>query len=431
MNKYTQTLYTVLMLLFSCCVLVHAQRDFRPGYLVNLNNDTIKGYLLYKAVNTSSVCVFKTTLNDLQIDYTPADILEFRFDNGKYYITKEVPLEIGKKLVFVEFLIKGKANVYYMRDGADHYFIEKENGRMVELTESKKVFYDENGAEFVKPEQYSGKLKSVLSDCPEIYPVIDRTNLNHSSLIKLAKDYHYKVCKTEDCIVFERKKSPLRLHAGLYAGYTLNTIKFGGRLTTSHSANYPTTYGNQLVSNYVSGFLLGFRFEFENIFSSFEHASLLFDVAVQNYTKYHLTETGDYDLITYNGKEYILSRFPVSGRQTSLDVNINTWAIKVPLMLNYTFLKGKARPYVNAGFLNMFLISQNKDFNVDRFTAEYGKSIPTYHFGFTGAAGVKMVFKNKHYLFFDLSYEYSQSANVWPDLRFVCNQFGFKGGFSF
>jgi hypothetical protein len=180
-----------LMLLFAD--IACSQRDFRPGYVIMQNHDTVTGLVLYKAVKTSTVCSFKPGPDDQQVDYTPQDIRGFRFDDGKYYISREVSLADGKKLVFLEFLIRGKANIYYMRDGTDHYFIEKENGPVIELTEEDKIISGENGVDYVKPEQYTGKIKSILADCPELYPEIDRASLSHSSLTRLAKDYHNKV----------------------------------------------------------------------------------------------------------------------------------------------------------------------------------------------------------------------------------------------
>jgi hypothetical protein len=428
-NACTKRNLTTILFLF-LVIIAYPQRDFRPGYVISNNHDTIRGYLLYKAANTSTVCSFKKAIDVKQTDYDPSDILAFRFNDGKYYISKEAPVENGNKLVFLEFLIKGKANVYYMRDGTDHYFIEKENGRIIELTEQEKTLTDENGTEYVKPGQYTGKLKSVLSDCPAIFPEVDQVHLNHSSLIRLAKDYHVKVCKDEQCIVFERNKKPVHVRFGVYGGVAINNVKFGGRLTRVNTSGGIIQYGDQLVSDWKPGGMLGCRLEFENLLSSFEHASLMVDFAIQGFSKYLLTETGEFDFIRFNGEDYRLSKAASFPYQTSLEVDLKTYALKIPLLFNYTFLKGKIRPYVNAGVMNMFIISQNDNFELYRFTEEYGKSIPTYHIGFIGSAGARIVFKDNHFLFFDVGYQFSQSTNVWPELRFINNQLEFKVGFS-
>ena len=88
-------LFLTTGLLIFFLVNVYSQRDFRPGYIIGKNGDTTKGYLLYKAVNTSSVCIFKTRTDEKQVEYTPADLSAFRFNDGKYYVQKEVP-QIGR-----------------------------------------------------------------------------------------------------------------------------------------------------------------------------------------------------------------------------------------------------------------------------------------------------------------------------------------------
>lgn len=418
--------------LFLVCVLSgFSQRDFRPGCVINNQGDTLHGFLLYKAVNTSTTCIFKRELHEKQVSYTPADLLAFRFDDGKYFIRKEMPFEKGAKVVFVEFLFRGKANIYYLRDEADHYFIEKEEGQVIELTESEKIIMDHWGQKYVKPEQYTGKLKSVMSDCPEIFPEIDRASLNHASLIRLARDYHAKVCTTGPCIVFERPKKPVHLRFGVYGGFTMNRIQFGGRLTSVSYQGGVARYGNQLRSGFSPGELVGCRFEFENIFSSFEHAGILVDFVLQRFSEYHLTERGAYDMITYNGINYPMSNVSDFSHQTNIDVNINTLALKIPLQLSYTFLKGVVRPCVDLGIVNMFIISQNKEFILQRFADKFGKSIPSYHVGFIASAGARFMLKNNHYFFFDLGYEYTQTTNVWADWRFINNLFELKAGFAF
>ena len=430
MKKTTVKLSLISVLLFFCFLNGHAQRDFRPGFVINNRHDTIHGYLLYKASSTSETCVFKKELAEKPVIYSPSDILAFRFSDGKYYVSREVTVETGKKLLFLEFLLKGKASIYYMRDGTDHYFIEKD-GRIIELTEKEKIITTDWGQNYVKPDMYPGKLKSVLSDCPEIFPEIDRSNLNHSSLIRLARDYHARVCSTEECIVFQRRNVPVHVRVGLYGGFTMNRIQFGGRLTTVQYSGGVAKYGNQLVSGFSPGATAGCRVEVENIFSSFEHASLLVDVALQQFSSYHLTETGEYDMVTYNGHVYSLSRVSDYSHQTSLDVNVKTLALKIPLQFGCTFLKGGVRPYVTAGVMNMFILSQNKDLIVHRFADKFGKSIPTYHVGFTGSAGAKFMIRDNHYFFVDMGYEYTITTNVWADWRFINNQFGLKAGFAF
>jgi hypothetical protein len=408
-----------------------SQRDFRPGYIIRNSGDTIHGQILYKAINTSAICTFRATETEKPVEFSPFELIAYRFGDGRYFISRTVELENGSRKVFLEFLLKGKANIYYMRDGSDHYFIEKEKGKMIELTEPEKVLTDANGQDFIKPEQYPGKLRSVMSDCPDIFPSIDRTSLNHGSLIFLGKKYHEKVCTDEPCIVFERQRKPLHVRFGLYGGVSMNKFKFGSQKTYEQNGQKVADYGDQLISDFSAGGFGGIRIEFENILSTFEHASLITDITFQYYNRYLLTETGAYDLINYNGENYRMSSVSGLFYFQNLEVNIKTLMLKVPLLVNYTFLKGKLRPYLNGGVLNVFTLSQNNAFKLERFTMEYGKSIPAYHVGFTLSAGTRFFITPDSFLMFEAGYEYTQSLNVWPLYRITNNLFNLKIGYCF
>jgi len=423
--------FTFGILLMTISPLLFGQRDFRPGYIITLKNDTIPGLVLYAAVKTSNLCTFKKQADSVLSKYSPSEIAGFRFNEGKFFISKKVTLEDGEKMVFLEFLIKGKANIYYMRDGTDHYFVENEAGLLLQLTEPERVVAGDNGMDYVKPEQYPGRLKLAMSDCPELFPEIDRTSLNHSSLVKLARDYHVKVCTTEQCVEFERKRPTLHVRFGMYGGLSVNRVKFGANPTTKTVGDQEVVEGNQLVSDYRPGGLVGVRVEFENILNTFEHASILIDVAVQGFYRYNLKERGQYDQIIYEGIDYRLINHTSPFYLTNLDVNLKTYLLQVPLKINYTFLKGTWRPFINAGLMNYFLISQNTALEVTRFTKEFNQSIPFYHIGFTGSLGTRMMLPGDHFIFIETGYTFTQTTNVWPDLRFISSLFDFKAGFSF
>jgi hypothetical protein len=108
-----------------------AQNNFTPGYIISNTNDTIRGYI-QQFTSGSTICNFKKSTEGPAIAYTPVDISAYRFDdNGKFFVSKEAPLESGNKILFLEFLIKGKASIYFMRDNMEHYFIETEKDELI------------------------------------------------------------------------------------------------------------------------------------------------------------------------------------------------------------------------------------------------------------------------------------------------------------
>jgi hypothetical protein len=158
------------------------------------------------------------------------------------------------------------------------------------------------------------------------------------------------------------------------------------------------------------------------------------DFTFQRFSTYKLNETDNYYAnITYNNINYFLdNKYRDVGYIKSLNVDIKTIALKIPFTVNYTFSNGNVRPYIGGGFLNMFILAQNKDFIYQSFYQEnFGKSIPFYHFGLTGKVGTKKMFTYNHFLYLELAYEYSQNMNVNHFLQFRNNLFSITAGYSF
>lgn len=199
-----KSLHPILTALVTMLVSVaNAQTDFRPGFIINNGGDTLFGQLDYRGdALMGSICKFKTADDKVQ-EFKPTDIQGYRFTDSKYFVSKEVD---GKK-VFLEYLIKGKVNVYYLRDDkGDHYYIDKEGLKLIELpydegikmVDEKQVYYQSN--------KHYGILSYYMQDVPEIQPQIQGIKEpKHQNLIRLAENYNNMVCKDEKCIIYVKK----------------------------------------------------------------------------------------------------------------------------------------------------------------------------------------------------------------------------------
>ncbi len=214
--------------------LTNAQTDFRPGYIIKIPNDTIYGEIDSRGdLLMSKICKFKDT-EKILYKYLPKDILAYRFMDSKYYISKI----IKGKGVFLEYLIKGKVNIYYMRDdNGDHYFIEKENMELIELPYKEKYKFIGDKEVFYKSKKHIGFLNLYMQDADNLKKRIERIEKpEHQSLIKLAEDYHNIVCKDEQCIVYEKKFPFIKLSVEPFFGLTKHNgtnqfiNEFGGNI---------------------------------------------------------------------------------------------------------------------------------------------------------------------------------------------------------
>ena len=205
--KYMKPKFLLLGLLLIFSKITNAQTDFRAGYIITNYNDTLYGEIDYRSdILMGKVCRLK--LNDNIIKYSPFEIAAYRFiSDGKYFVSKEVDGDY----LFLEFLIKGQLNIYYYRDDKqnDHYYIEKADLPLSELTyEESKVYLDDK--QFLhQSTKHIGLLYYYMQDAPELHSQIKNNKKpERNQLLKLAKNYHYAICQDgEDCIVFEKKKS--------------------------------------------------------------------------------------------------------------------------------------------------------------------------------------------------------------------------------
>lgn len=209
-----------------------AQTNFQPGYIINNTSDTIHGYIDNRSeIRNMRVCEFRTTENSETIEYFPGDIQGYRFNTGKYFISKHLQTKNINDTVFVEFLLKGINNLYfYIKPNFNAYYLESEKTGLVELEENEVEIEKDGQVYLAKQKRYIGWLTYAFSDCKEILEEINKTNLNHKNLIQISKKYHDYVCTDEACIIYEKKLSVLRIEIKPLIGLAISDISYRNTL---------------------------------------------------------------------------------------------------------------------------------------------------------------------------------------------------------
>jgi hypothetical protein len=389
----------------------YAQKDLGPGYIIDNKGDTIHGFILYRDGNMGESCNFRPSPQLKGINYLPSEIRAFRIDEGKYFISRMAPVFDKQELIFLEYLIKGKLNVYFFHDNTDHYYTEKEGGPLVELTEKETIYRDKYNDPIYKRNLYQGKLKSQLSDCMTVVPMADQTRLEHKSLIRMAQTYHLAVCTDEQCVIFEKKAKKAILLTHVNASLIYNKLIFGETLTY----------------DYRMGASLGVGFELSQFLDWSPHTSLMLDLDFQKFSNY-LLSCKEYATLTYNGKNLSLSIYNQTG---SIEVDTKMLALSMPFSVNQTFQMKKISPTIGVGVINTFILSQNKELLIDDFAAEFGQSVPFYNIGFQLKGGIKMALRERNFLFAGLTGAYKSSLNLNKSLRFHQLSGSFTLGYSF
>jgi archaellin len=350
------------------------------------------------------------------IIYRPNEIMGFRLNEGKYFQSKNINLNGEKHEVFLEFIIKGKANIYYFRDSNDHYFIETESVELLELTE-RSVVVNGDYSSFELPKRHKSKLKAILSDCPAIYPQIESVSLNHNSLKELARNYHYEICSTEDCVIFERPKTKTKIHLVALAGAGHYQIDLGSELTSN--TNVTPTFGARMVIT--------------DFFAWTQRIGLTFDIFFQNFsTNTFAIQYGEIIRFSLDGidYQYINSDF-YEDSNDKIYADLDMFAMQLPISVVYSLGSNKVIPYIGAGIINQLVLSQNKDFLYDRFVDQYGKTVPTYFIGGTALLGNKFVISPSKAIIVEFNFEYTSNLNVNKSLKLKNSMFGAKLGYQF
>jgi hypothetical protein len=218
--KHLLGISTVLLL---TAINIFSQAVFKDGFIIKNNNDTVFGLIEYKGnkANSKSLIFKKDTESESQ-EYTPADIKAYRFDQSKYYVSKIVKLADKEELLFLEYLINGRVDVYYYFDGQnERYFVDGGDNQLHELKEGSTIIHAQNKRLIQENKQYIGILKYTFRESPAISKQAETVSLDRKSLIDISHAYHNEVCANEECIIYEKKTVHDNLKFGVIGGASI------------------------------------------------------------------------------------------------------------------------------------------------------------------------------------------------------------------
>ena len=197
-----------ILILLSASEIMHAQSNFKPGYILTNSNDTIYGLIDFKTDATNAMqCKYKAGEDKAETVYYPGDIAGYRFfGEGKYYVTHAVTINNEPYTLFLEYLVKGMMNLYYCKiDEQDYYFFERD-GEMTEITKKPDSVVDMGTMRIVTDTKYKNFISYYFRDYPFLINNAEKIDFNQKSFIDIAKRYHDATCTTgESCIVFQNE----------------------------------------------------------------------------------------------------------------------------------------------------------------------------------------------------------------------------------
>jgi hypothetical protein len=354
-----------IFLAFISCF-CNCQKGFLPGYVISNDFDTIYGFIDMKSnYHNSMFCEFRQEENSEPKTYNPGEIRGYRIENTKFYVSRKITMNGGEKTVFLEYLVNGIVDLYYLKDIAtDYYFIEKD-GVLNQLTNEEIPVKVGNVSYTRESKKYVGILNILFKDSPQTLTKIPATGFGYNSLISITKDYHNNVCKDQVCIDYT-KSTKVKIWLEPYIGIRLS---------------WTTIYGSPAKSYCLrpnGG--INIRFIPYRINTAWSINSGLFYVS-DSFSKNFITTPGDYPC--YTGIKYSM--------------------IGIPIALTYTFPGNKVQPFISFGYINSLIINYSgtkKEYQqTGTLSNTYYDQKPFYCGGFSLDAGLKYNLNRSKYIF--------------------------------
>ncbi|MEM6893840.1 MAG: hypothetical protein AAF554_09135 [Bacteroidota bacterium] len=375
-----------LLFLFSLLIVqqICAQNDFRPGYIITKEGDTLNGFVNYKVgLKKFEVCSYKETKEQKNpVDYYPNQIHGYGFVGDRFFEAKEIRAEESKK-VFIEVLVKGKATLY--RYNTD-FFIKKNDSIFKQLVNEVSIEYTELGYREKQSNRHIGVLTYLFSDCPKVKKKAQTVQLKEKALVNLTKAYND--CFNEPSIVFLENKPWLKANVGFSPGMNFSSLTI-----------------DEAIENEGPGF---FSSELGNA-TAFSFGAFV-DISVPRVNERISIHTGvQYVSANFEGSSTRSNRFFNFSYETTTEME----QLRIPVGIKYTFPEKKITPYFALGVMNNINLKTNMVSVVERERIvnnvlenfEESADLDTTRPGFWAGIGIKKTIKNTLNAFLELRFE--------------------------
>lgn len=411
MNYTLKSFILILSLIVSLGVM--GQDNFKKGYVITLENDTLFGKINDAGgFKNSRLCTFKPYKKHRVTEYLPGEIKGYRMLNDKYYVSKPIGDKDGTKYKFIEVVIEGPVSLYHDRKSSEKaFYIQKKDGDLIPLVyESGQLRYKPvDGASVIYSPTYTlhnriyqDDLYNLFSDSKKIQDRVPQTDYDVKSLSTLTKDYIADKYPSRKSITYERNLQMYRPHVGVYGGIQLTDIEFLPSKLGKYSKAEPHSIIAQRFNTYPVGLFVNFPFPMLN-------DKLSFQVELMG-------NWMNYDEI-----------FDSSQSLNEDTVAISAKSFGIPLMIKYDLFRGFITPSLGVGkSFNFVYDSDITGFGKKvEVMDEFGEPVkgneiivhPVQKGGWFGQAGVSLKLSPGLSLFADVRYTYLKSLIIEKGLE--------------
>ena len=350
-EKINLTLITLLLTLGS----VFGQHDFRSGFIITLESDTIQGQVDYRANSKNyASCIFQSAQG--VSEYYPNQILGFGYINDKFFSSQIIESS------FVEVLVRGEISLYKSRD---MYHVKKDT-LLYDLVSTVEKAEIDRQVGMREKSRWRGILSYLVSDClKNSNSLTADIKLDEEALTQFVVKYNK--CSGQEFIEYKVSKPWAKFDFGATIGVSKTEIQRIDRsvsypfLADSYSSIDPTIGLITTVSSPRITEKIAFQGEIH--FLKSDYASLV--ELKRPFNQFH-------------------------------DTFIDLTTLSIPISLMYSFPEKKYGFYVQAGVnydyhlsAEIRVLSEQVDGStVNTFPERSGFDINSHQIGYWGGIGI-------------------------------------------
>jgi len=339
------------------------------------------GVTIIEGIDFSNSLICKVKKGKNEIEYTPDELTEYGTENGRIYISKELNIHGFSKKYFIERLVKGNINLYYLKlKKGKLFFIEKDSSVFEIIKKNDSIIG-------------KGIFKNDLMKYCTDTDAVKHTKYKKEHLKLLINRQNSGIIKPFPFAKF-----------GIFTGVSATKILSAKNTSLVYTQNL----NSKLDYNLTLGAFLDIPISLSN--TSF-HPEIY-------YTQNAFSETIEND-------------------STVNDLLIKFSSINIPLLFRYTYPSKKIRPFANLGLI----YSYHKNYEQEIFSSTY--EVNTVYFekvntenllsqkqiGYSGGIGLQYNLNYRKSLYLEI--RYSKQYGI-PDFDTVKkSQFHFITGFNF
>lgn len=358
-----------------------SQADFREGFVVTTQGDSLAGYIDYRVGDKNfSTCSFRSTENGAVKDYAPGQVTRYGFFGDKQFLSHTIAQEEDSVDVFLEILVEGRLSLF-LYEG--RFFVMK-NERLFELT-NEQISRSEGARTMMgHSHKYIGILKSLTFDCPGKQKIDYTLKLQERHLTRFVNEYNS--CIGAPSINFKDEKPWFAVSCSPELAYIRSYLKF----ISTREDHYHLQGDFDPDNTWALGFLF-----FINSPRINERLSFITGLR--------------YIPVSYISHSLIENQFHKYNNEVIVDID----ELKIPLGFQYRFPEHNYTPYIQAGLSMTWYLSstntwtqiQETSDHVVTTTVQSAVDLQNYELGIWGGIGLFKSINDALGMHLELRYE--------------------------